>query len=210
MVVAPTAGEAPVKPIDVWVNQTQKRASLLGQDSSTFWRNDNMDYVQYCITTPQRPICDTFGTVAVRDFWENGCMTVVDIRSNPQVKEPNHRTGVDLLCWEPVPHCKCQTEDKGRPCVSMITSGVPPSSAVIAEGQRRPTHAPPLARQRPTGAVLYAKGTQTYKGKKHHHSHRGPAPPPQLRRPSLVQEATYIGHTTTNVGIHTCAQTART
>jgi len=146
--------------MDVWVNQTQKRASLLGQDSSTFWRNDNMDYVQYCITTPQRPNCDTFGTVAVRDFWENGCMTVVDIRSNPQVKEPNHRTGVDLLCWEPVPHCKCQTEDKGRPCVSMITSGVPPSSAVIAEGQRRPTHAPPLARQRPTGAVLYAKGNK--------------------------------------------------
>ena len=24
-------------------------------------------------TTPQRPIWNTFGTVAVRDFWENGC-----------------------------------------------------------------------------------------------------------------------------------------
>ena len=36
MVVAPKAGEAPVKPIDVWGNQTQKRASLLGLDSPLF------------------------------------------------------------------------------------------------------------------------------------------------------------------------------
>jgi len=36
MVVAPKAGEAPVKPIDVWANQTQKRASLLGLDSPLF------------------------------------------------------------------------------------------------------------------------------------------------------------------------------
>jgi len=36
MVVAPKAGEAPVKPIDVWANQTQKSASLLGLDSPLF------------------------------------------------------------------------------------------------------------------------------------------------------------------------------
>jgi len=28
-------------------------------------------------TTPQRPIWKTFGTVAVRDFWENGCMSAI-------------------------------------------------------------------------------------------------------------------------------------
>ena len=36
MVVAPKAGEALVKPIDVWANQTQKSASLLGLDSPLF------------------------------------------------------------------------------------------------------------------------------------------------------------------------------
>jgi len=36
MVVAPKAGEAPVKPIDVWANQTQKSASWLGLDSPFF------------------------------------------------------------------------------------------------------------------------------------------------------------------------------
>jgi len=49
MVVAPKAGEAQVKPIDVWANQTQKSASLLGLDSPLFgattieiswWRTD--------------------------------------------------------------------------------------------------------------------------------------------------------------------------
>ena len=32
-------------------------------------------------TTPQRPIWNTFGTVAVRDFWENGCMRQPFLRS---------------------------------------------------------------------------------------------------------------------------------
>jgi len=36
MVVAPKAGEAPVKPIDVWAYQMHKRASLLGLDSPFF------------------------------------------------------------------------------------------------------------------------------------------------------------------------------
>jgi len=36
MVVASKAGEAPVKPIDVWANQTQKSASFLGLVSPLF------------------------------------------------------------------------------------------------------------------------------------------------------------------------------
>jgi len=28
-------------------------------------------------TTAQRPIWNTFGTVAVREFWENGCMVLL-------------------------------------------------------------------------------------------------------------------------------------
>jgi len=36
MAVAPKAGEAPVNPIDVWANQTQKSASWLGLDSPFF------------------------------------------------------------------------------------------------------------------------------------------------------------------------------
>ena len=47
MVVAPKAGEAPVKPIDVWANQTQKRPSLLGLDSplfgaTTIWKEQKL------------------------------------------------------------------------------------------------------------------------------------------------------------------------
>jgi len=36
MVVPSKAGEAPVKRIDVWANQSQKSASLLGMDSPLF------------------------------------------------------------------------------------------------------------------------------------------------------------------------------
>jgi len=47
MVVAPKAGEAPVKPIDVWANKTQKLASLIGLDSPLFGATT--------ITLPPRP-----------------------------------------------------------------------------------------------------------------------------------------------------------
>ena len=33
-------------------------------------------------TTPQRPIWNTFGTVAVRDFWENGCTSPTTFSSS--------------------------------------------------------------------------------------------------------------------------------
>jgi len=47
MVAAPKAGEAPIQPIDVWANQTQKRASLLGLDSPLFGATT----IAFCTTT---------------------------------------------------------------------------------------------------------------------------------------------------------------
>jgi len=50
MVIPSKAGEAPVKPIDVWANQTKNKASLLGVDSPLFGAT-TMAYCQGCATS---------------------------------------------------------------------------------------------------------------------------------------------------------------
>jgi len=47
MVIAPKAGEAPVKLIDVWANQTQIRAFLSGLDSPRFRSTAELEKLRY-------------------------------------------------------------------------------------------------------------------------------------------------------------------
>jgi len=47
---------------------------------------------------PQRPIWNTFGTVAVRDFWENGCIPDRDpLLIQPFSQKPRTPTVTQLL-----------------------------------------------------------------------------------------------------------------